>query len=242
MIFRDARRYEIISKDPTEFARLPKPPDSIGEKLPVFLDRAQLTEFLEAAKSSRPEDVYTMILLLSYTGLRIGEAMALTWPDVDFAAGQITVNKTLFQHGPQYKLTTPKTRRSNRVLDVPEIVLTALRNHKRTQAGQRLAAGKLWTGNFVFTAPTKPGKPSCKSYWSDNIKAVLKLCPDLPPVHPHSFRHTHASLLAEAGVSLEEIVDRLGHSTAGVTRKIYLHVTKGRKKEVAEKFARFMER
>ncbi|WP_337476338.1 site-specific integrase [Acidaminococcus timonensis] len=242
MIFRDARRYENIIKDPTEFARLPKAPDGVATKLPAFLDRSQLEQFLAEAKASRPEQDYAMFVLLAYTGLRIGEAMALTWEDVDFSQRQITISKNLYFAGREPVVTSPKTRRSNRVVDVSCTVIDALKRHRKAQVEARLAAGKLWKGNYVFTSPTAPGRPTKRQYWGSHIKAVLKRCPGLPPIHPHSFRHTHASLLAEAGVSLQEIADRLGHTADGVTRKIYLHVTRGRRKEVAEQFARFMER
>ncbi|WP_144559519.1 tyrosine-type recombinase/integrase [Shouchella miscanthi] len=60
----------------------------------------------------------------------------------------------------------------------------------------------------------------------------------LPPYSP---RLTHTSLLAEAGVSLEEIMERLGHKNDSVTRDVYLHVTKSRKKEAAVKFSNLMD-
>ncbi len=122
MIFRDARRHEIIAKDPTEFAQMPKGPDVIEERLPTFLDKNQLKIFLEAAKEKRPEQDYPMFLLLSYTGLRIGEAMALTWEDVSFDDLTLRVNKTLYRDGSLFKLTTPKTKRSRRVIDIPSIL------------------------------------------------------------------------------------------------------------------------
>ncbi|WP_367183489.1 tyrosine-type recombinase/integrase [Sporosarcina sp.] len=59
-------------------------------------------------------------------------------------------------------------------------------------------------------------------------------------VTPHSLRHTHTSLLAEAGVGLEEIMDRLGHQDDEVTRRVYLHVTTGMKKEASNKFSELM--
>lgn len=61
-----------------------------------------------------------------------------------------------------------------------------------------------------------------------------------PVLTPHSLRHTHTSLLAEAGVKLEEIKDRLGHEDDEVTERIYLHVTKVMKTEAADKFSKHM--
>lgn len=59
-------------------------------------------------------------------------------------------------------------------------------------------------------------------------------------VTPHSLRHTHTSLLAEAEVEIDEIMDRLGHQDDETTRRVYLHVTEGRKQEAADKFSDFM--
>ena len=61
-----------------------------------------------------------------------------------------------------------------------------------------------------------------------------------PELTPHSLRHTHTSLLAEAEVGLEEIMDRLGHQDDEVTRKVYLHVTTEMKKEASDKFSKLM--
>jgi integrase len=57
---------------------------------------------------------------------------------------------------------------------------------------------------------------------------------------PHSLRHTHTSLLAEAGVGLEQIMQRLGHSDDETTRNIYLHITKPKRKEASQKFSELM--
>jgi len=69
------------------------------------------------------------------------------------------------------------------------------------------------------------------------LLAIAKLNPDLTP---HSLRHTHTSLLAEAGVALEQIMDRLGHSDDQITKNVYLHVTNEMKKEASQKFAQLM--
>nr|WP_189318109.1 tyrosine-type recombinase/integrase [Bacillus sp. LLTC93] len=57
----------------------------------------------------------------------------------------------------------------------------------------------------------------------------------------HSLRHTHTFLLAEAGVDLQRIMDRLGHTEDQTTTKIYLHITKDRKKEASQKFGELMK-
>lgn len=57
---------------------------------------------------------------------------------------------------------------------------------------------------------------------------------------PHSLRHTHTSLLAEAGVGIHEIMERLGHQDDEITKRVYLHVTKNMKKEASQKFGELM--
>jgi integrase len=69
---------------------------------------------------------------------------------------------------------------------------------------------------------------------------LLKLAGLNAALTPHSLRHTHTSLLAEAGVPLQEIMDRLGHKDDTTTKQVYLHVTKTRKKEASQKFGELM--
>lgn len=69
---------------------------------------------------------------------------------------------------------------------------------------------------------------------------LLKIARLNTDLTPHSLRHTHTSLLAEAGVTLEQIMDRLGHSDGQITKDVYLHVTQVMKKEASQKFSELM--
>ena len=73
------------------------------------------------------------------------------------------------------------------------------------------------------------------------MRRILKYAGLNTSLTPHSLRHTHTSLLAEAGVGLEEIMERLGHIDDDTTRNVYLHVTKEKKKEAPQKFAELMK-
>lgn len=72
------------------------------------------------------------------------------------------------------------------------------------------------------------------------MRRLLKLSGLNEMLTPHSLRHTHTSLLAEAGVGLHEIMQRLGHKDDDTTRNVYLHVTKTKKKEASHKFGQLM--
>ncbi len=72
------------------------------------------------------------------------------------------------------------------------------------------------------------------------MKRLLRIAGLNEALTPHSLRHTHTSLLAEAGVSPEQIMDRLGHTDDQITKNVYLHVTQEMKKEASQKFAELM--
>ncbi|MNC08737.1 Tyrosine recombinase XerD [compost metagenome] len=95
--------------------------------------------------------------------------------------------------------------------------------------------------NFLFVNRIKtPGDPLPKRDTQIRMKRNLISC-NLPDhFTPHSFRHTHVSLLAEIGVELETIQERMGHKNDSMTRLIYLHITKSLKREASDKFASAM--
>ncbi|MGP3787194.1 tyrosine-type recombinase/integrase [Paenibacillus sp. 1A_MP2] len=84
---------------------------------------------------------------------------------------------------------------------------------------------------FVFARTGEyAGYPLVIKIVNNRMKRLLKLAKLNPDLSPHSLRHTHVSLLAEAGASLEQIMQRLGHSNDEITRRIYLHITKPKEK------------
>ncbi|WP_372631973.1 tyrosine-type recombinase/integrase [Cohnella sp.] len=75
----------------------------------------------------------------------------------------------------------------------------------------------------------------------NRMRRLLRLSGLNETLTPHSLRHTHTSLLAEAGVGIHEIMERLGHQDDEITKRVYLHVTKTMKKEAAQKFSKLMD-
>ncbi|MNW64199.1 Tyrosine recombinase XerD [compost metagenome] len=92
--------------------------------------------------------------------------------------------------------------------------------------------------DFVFaeTGDDLPGYPTYIKKIENRMARLLKLAGLNEDLTPHSLRHTHVSLLAQAGVELHEIMDRLGHKDDDTTKHVYLHVTKRKKKEASRKF------
>ncbi|WP_327204678.1 MULTISPECIES: tyrosine-type recombinase/integrase [Paenibacillus] len=94
---------------------------------------------------------------------------------------------------------------------------------------------------FIFARVGKfAGYPQVIKMVELRMKRLLKLAGLNPDLTPHSLRHTHTSLLAEAEATLEQIMQRLGHANDEITRRIYLHITKPKRKEAAQKFSELM--
>lgn len=254
MIFSSAKREGIIKIDPTEHAKVPSADDD-EEKLPKYMEKEQLAEFLRLAKYRGLDLDYIIFLTLAYTGMRVGELCALKWSDVDFENCTITIKGTL--HNPadradQYDILTPKTKASRRTIDVDPIVIEELKRLKAKQNEFKMKHRKIYhDADFVFARMDKPNHASKSNYYGYPFKRRtielrmnrLTQWMNLPTkLTPHSLRHTHTSLLAEAGVSLEAIMERLGHKDDKVTRLVYLHVTKTMKKEASAKFSALMSK
>lgn len=250
MIFRRAMQEGAIKVDPTEYAKIP-PGEETTEELPKYFEKEQLVTFLQLAQNRGLDNDYAIFLTLAHTGMRIGEACALRWSDVDFENQAITVNGTL--HNPadtswQYEIVSPKTKSSRRTVDVDPILMAELKHlHAKQNEFKMLHRKSYHDGDFVFGRTDNPigaakgkvayGYPPKRRTVERRMERLMKWMDINFVLTPHSLRHTHASLLAEAGVSLEAIQDRLGHKDDTTTRIIYTHVTKTVKRQAADKFA-----
>jgi len=250
MIFKKAVELDIIKKDPTQYARPPRKVETLEDieksnDIPKYLEKNELATLLQCARDAGLQDDYAIFLLLAYTGIRVGELCALKWSDVDFGEQTIRITRTHYNPGNNvrnYELHTPKTRASRRMIDVTERVIKELVVHRNKQNQFKMLNRDRWHDeDFVFCVTRYPGYPMYTKLIGARMARLLKLAGLSSDLTPHSLRHTHTSLLAEAGAGLEEIMQRLGHTSDDTTRRVYLHVTKDMKKEAAHKFDQLMD-
>jgi integrase len=153
--------------------------------------------------------------------MRKGELLALRWQDVDLDAGRLTVRHTL-RLGTR-ELAEPKTERARRTLRLGSDTVVALREHRRQQLEERLAAGRCWVdGDFVFA--TTIGTPLDSRNGTKAFQRTLKRA-GLPHQRFHDLRHACATLLLEDGEELGVVSRILGHSQIATTADVYAHLT-----------------
>jgi integrase len=149
--------------------------------------------------------------------------LALKWDDIDFEAASIRLAKTLFYTNGEYLFEKPKTAKSRRSLD--KVTLSLMKKWRLRQKEANMAA-RITSDyyNLVFTREN--GDPLRLAYPNDKLDILIKKH-NLHPITIHGLRHrhTHASLLFEAGASIKEVQERLGHSDIKMTMNIYTHVT-----------------
>ncbi len=248
MMFKRALEFQVMREDPSRFARPPRRQSrSIQqiEKVPAYLEKDQLQLFLTAAHKDGLAGDYALFMLLAYTGMRIGEALALTWQDLDFEESTVSISKTLYtpdNRAENYELLSPKTMAGYRVIDIPGEVIAALRSWRKEYALEKMRWADVWHSDydFVFPATYRHGYPRTQKSIQVRINRLMKQTGIPVRLTPHVFRHTHISLLAAAGVPLHEIMDRVGQTDDETTKKVYLHVTQNRKKEACRLFSEYM--
>lgn len=169
---------------------------------------------------------HRLILVMITLGLRVSEALGLTWDAVDLEAGTVRIHQQLARTGqaPTKSWSLKRTKGKNDVtLALPRVAVDALREQRAAQAAERLAAGPWWTNQLGLVFTRADGQP----IWSSTIvKTIGQACEDagVDRMTTHEFaRHGHATLLRLAGASLDDIRDQLRHSQSSTTER-YAHV------------------
>ncbi len=201
-----------------------------AKKKVKFIDPSDLKSFLEHLETSQHKrynlyfDAVLYQLLLS-TGLRIGEACALEWGDIDLENGTIAINKT-YNKNLKF-LSTAKTQSGNRVVSVDKKTLRSLKLYQMRQRQLFNEVGAR-VSEVVFATPTR-------KYFNASVRqsALDTRCKEagIERFTFHAFRHTHASLLLNAGISYKELQYRLGHANISMTLDTYGHLSKDKEKE-----------
>ncbi len=238
---RDAERQDLILKNPAATAQ---PPKRTRVKLDVWTE-AQTLLFLSEAKAHSP--YYPLYLFLVGTGVRVGEALGLTWRDVAIGNGVVYVAQALQRpSGGGYHLKDPKTAHSRRGITLPPELAEELRSLRARQQKEKAARSICqdkdqcrrqhcpdWH-NLDFVFCQRNGKPM--HIHNIRLHNLKPLCERLGlPYHRalHNLRHAHGSYLLQRGVSLKVVQSRLGHSSAAFTLQTYAHVLAGMESQAA---------
>ena len=214
----DAVRDGLCVRNAAALAR----PVAVPPPATTWWDAGEAQRFLVAARDHWLWPLFAVTLSL---GLRQGEALGLSWEDVDLDAGLVVIRWQLQQVKGQWQRLPPKSQQSRRSLPLPPLAREALERQRAQQHAWRETAGSAWRGNrwsLVFTTHTgAPIHPRTVS------RVFHQLCAQagVPQIRYHDLRHSCATLLLVAGVDLKTVSTILGHSQISVTADYYGHVT-----------------
>ena len=227
---RDAVRWSRLSVNPADSANPPKVRDAGSRDLKTWTAE-ELRRFLETERGLR-SSVYVAFLLTATTGMRRGEVLGLRWRDCDLEAHHLSVRQTLVSVAYKLHFSTPKTKRSQRLITLDRRTTTALREHRAAQAQKRLVAGSVWQDHdLVFCRDD--GSPTHPDSFSHTFERQVAAS-NLPRIRLHDLRHTHASLALAAGIHPKVVSERLGHANISITLDTYSHVIPSLQQEVAD--------
>lgn len=197
-----------------------KKTDRIGRSNAKELQFWTRDEYNTFIASLDPKDRYfTLFEILFWTGMRCGEALALTLADIDFENHQINIDKTYYRQDKKDLITTPKTEKSVRIVDIPEFLTEEIREYTDPIYG-------IENDTRLFPVAAEAVQHKMKRYIE--MSGVKK-------IRVHDLRHSHVAMLINMGVQPIAISQRLGHEKVTTTMNVYGHLYPNTQKELAAK-------
>lgn len=172
--------------------------------------------FIEGAKDK--EMSYMAFQMLYWTGMRIGELLALTPADFDFENNTMRINKNYQKVKGREIITSPKTKKSNRVVKIPQFLADEIKDYMKC---------------FYDLKPDQRLFFKSKGYLGHEITRGSKKA-GIKRINIHALRHSHISLLMDRGFSALDIAERVGHEAISITYK-YAHMYPNKQDEMARK-------
>jgi len=163
--------------------------------------------------------------ILFWTGIRIGELLALTFADVNLTTKVMTINKSYQRLKGKDIVTPPKTPKSNRTVNLPGFLVEDIRDYKES---------------LYDPKPTDRVIPAPKTFLEKEMNRGVKLS-GVKKIRIHDLRHSHVSLLIELGFSAKEIAERLGHENIETTLNTYSHLYPNKQEKMANRLDAFYQ-
>lgn len=222
-----AVKFQYIPSNPSDPVTTPKIKKTINKKKDYY-NKDELKEFMQLVYDTDNIDIIATFRLLAFTGLRKGEMLALTWKD--YRNGTIDVNKAIARDITGEYVGPTKNKSSERLISLDPETINILdelhETYPKTKYILESTAGR-------WISPTQPRR------WLLQILSNSKS--RLEPIRIHGFRHTHASLLFESGLTLKQVQYRLGHEDLKTTMNTYVHITESAKDDIGTKFSQYID-
>lgn len=225
----DAVRWGLLERNPADMADPPRRDIERQRRAMRTWSSEQLADFLDHAATDR---LYPALHLAAATGMRRGEVLGLRWSDVDFAILSLSVRQTYVSIDGKPQFSLPKTVKSRRSIDLDEETLEVLVTWQQEQDQDRQAWEDGWEEHGLAFS-RENGSPIPPDSFTKRFRA-LTLEAGLPPIRLHDLRHTHATLLLQAGVNPKVVSERLGHHSTAFTLDVYSHVIPGMQATAAQ--------
>jgi integrase len=208
-----------------------------------FLTPEQAQAFLSASEAEQErygssddqmhlEGVYALFSTLLLSGLRLGEALALQWSDLDGVT--VRVQRAVTQDAQRHKTVGPTKTGRNRAVPLGERALRALQRHRVAQVKWKLKIGELYQDQGLIFANEIGGLLDGQNVTGRYFKPLLRKA-ELPDIRLYDLRHSHATLLMAAGEHPKVVQERLGHATIQLTLDTYTHVVEGLQARASER-------
>lgn len=225
---------QLLPFNPARDVMLPKVPKKENKAIKFIApeDLKALMAYMEKLANKKFSYFFDYVLysVLLATGCRFGEVVALEWSDIDLENGTISITKN---YSRLLKLIgTPKSKAGVRVISIDKKTINLLRLYKNRQRQLFIETGTRVSA-VVFSTPLKEYQNMATRQESLD-RRITEV--GIPRSTFHAFRHTHASLLLNAGISYKELQYRLGHATLAMTMDIYGHLSMDKEKEAVSYF------
>jgi integrase len=226
----DAHRKGTVTRNVADLADPPKVRLGGSREMTVW-SAYELREFLDSIADS---EWYVPIFVAANTGMRRGEVLGLTWRNVDLDHARLVVSQQILSIEYVPSVADVKTTNSRRTIDLDPRTATVLRAWRRQQLERRMITGRRGDTEFVFSRPD--GRPIHPDFFSQSWDRLMRSS-DVRRIRLHDLRHTHATILLQAGVPVKVVSERLGHSSPAFTMTVYQHVLPGMQADAAAAFS-----
>ena len=203
---------------------------AVGCKLPPkkaremqVLTQNEILRFLHQAKD---EGYYELFLLELGTGMRRGEILALKWSDLNFATGELRIERQVYIIKAEVIISAPKTKASVRTVILPQSLVKILAEYRKSVDSE-----------WMFPSPLDNSRPRNPSSVRKRLQLILERA-GCKKVRFHDLRHTFATMALEHGMDVKTLSATIGHVSSATTLDIYSHITDTMQRQAAVRIDR----